>query len=265
VDADLVLVPVSVVDRGNHPVTGLEKENFRVFDNGVERTITHFAMEDEPVAVGLVYDHSGSIGRALGLEAQASSWFLRISNPEDHFFLVLFARNPVLAIPLNRAPEPVQNRVLTLHSAGSTALNDAIVLGLNELKKSTLSRRALLVLSDGGENNSRYSKTELKRIVGESDALIYAIGVDSFEANFPHLRWMAELSGGRAIPANPRELPDVAAKIANEMRNRYVLGFAPGAHQRDGRYHSLRVKVVPPRGLPALRAHWRQGYYATQE
>ena len=261
-DTNLVLVPVAVLDRRNHPITGLEKENFRVFDEGVERPIGTFAMEDEPVAVGLVFDHSGSIGGGMGLETRVTHWFFRTSNPEDRYFLVLFSSNPVLAIPLTPSPEQVQNRIITLRSSGSTALVDAVVLGLDELKKTRLTRKALLVVSDGGENNSRYSKTELKRILAETDALVYAIGINTSQADFPFLRWMAELSGGRALPAEPNELPDIAAKIGVELRNRYVLGFSCSDVQRDGKYHSLRVEIVPPRGLPAMKAAWRRGYYA---
>ena len=262
-DANLVLVPVAVVDHHNHPVIGLEKENFRVFDSGVERPITHFAMEDEPVAVGLVFDRSGSVGRVIAMEARATNWFLRTSNPEDRYFLIEFASRPEVTLPLTPSSEEVQNRIITGIPGGSTALLDAVVLGLHELKKSNLSRKALLVVSDGGENNSRYSKTDLKRILAESDALIYAIGVDTYEADFPCLRWMAELSGGRALPATRgQDLPDIAAKIGIELRNRYVLGFSPGEGQRDGKYHALQVKLIPPRGLPPLKATWRRGYYA---
>jgi Ca-activated chloride channel homolog len=257
-----VLVPVAVVDRQNHPATGLEKENFRVFDDGVERAISFFAMENEPVAVELVFDHSGSVDGGMRLERGVAHWFLGASNPQDEHFLVLFASRPVLGIPLTPSPEEIQSRILTTIPTGSTALLDAVVLGLHEVRKSNLSRKALLVISDGGENNSRYTKGELKRMVAEGDALIYASGIDTFQANFPLLRWMAELSGGRAFPATLRDMPDIVSKIGTELRNRYVLGFSYGDLPRDGRHHSLRVQLVPPRNLPPLRAFWRRGYFA---
>jgi Ca-activated chloride channel family protein len=170
VDSNLVLVPVSVMDGRDHPVTGLERENFRVFDDGVERAITSFAMEDEPVALGLIFDRSGSVSGIRRNEAETTRLFLKTSNPEDEYFLVVFSSRPELAVPLTSGNEEVRYHVLATKWGGATALYDGVILGLNELKKSKLHRKALLVVSDGGENNSRYSRLELKRIMEESDA-----------------------------------------------------------------------------------------------
>ena len=259
-DSNLVLVPVAVVDQHNHPVTGLAKENFRVFDNGTERPISDFAMEDEPVAVGLVFDHSGSVGRAIGPEAAATRLFLETSNPDDEFFLVIFASHPEVTLPLTHDPGKVQSRVFRIKSGGFTALNDAVILGLHELEKSNLKRKALLVVSDGGENNSRFSHGDLRRRVEESDALIYSICFDSRDTDLPLMKSMAELSGGRAFPASGWDLADVAAKIGLELRNRYVLAFSATGIPRDGKIHNLRVQLVPPRGMPSLKASWRRSY-----
>lgn len=259
-DSNLVLVPVAVVDQHNHPVTGLAKENFRVFDNGVERAISDFAMEDEPIAVGLVFDHSGSVGRSVGPEARATRLFLETSNPNDEFFLVIFASNPEVTLPLTRDAGEIQNRVFRIQSGGWTALYDAVVLGLHELEKSNLKRKALLVVSDGGENHSRFSHRELQTRIEESDALIYSIVFDTHATDFPLMKWMAELSGGRAFEASMGGLDDIAAKIGLELRNRYVLGFSANGVPRDGRLHSLRVQIVPPRGMPPLKASWRRSY-----
>jgi VWFA-related protein len=165
---------------------------------------------------------------------------------------------------LTNGNEEVQYRVLTTKWGGATALHDGVILGLNELKKSHLSRKALLVVSDGGENNSRYTHRELERIVEESDALIYAIGFPSDQANFPLLKWMAELSGGRFIPAQLQDMADVAAKVALELRNRYILGFPADEIPRDGKLHSLRVQLIAPHGMPALKASWRRSYLAPE-
>jgi len=262
VDSDLILVPVAVVDQQNHPVTGLTQENFRVFDDGAERSVTTFAMDDEPVAVGLVFDHSGSVMRVMRNESVATHTFLRISNPADEYFLVEFASKPELAVPMSKGNEEVQYRILTMKSGGLTALHDAVILGLNELKKSTLKRKALLVVTDGGENHSRYSRKELEDVVNESDALIYAIAFHTGDSNFELLKWMTELSGGRMFPADPQDMPDIAAKIGLELRNRYVLGFAAGQIPRDGKIHSLRVQLIPPHGMPPLKASWRRSYRA---
>jgi VWFA-related protein len=272
VDTNLVLVPVTVCDPMNRPVTGLEKENFRVLENNVEQTITHFAMDDEPVAVGLAFDVSGSMGAKLGMSRLAAGAFFRLANPEDEFFLILFDDRPRLVVPLTQDTGEIKSQITFTSSKGSTALVDAVVLGLHELKKSKLTRKALLIISDGGENNSRYNDRELRDLVRESDALIYAIGVfggggrtrEEYEGP-RYLTGMVEQSGGRMLPAAANELPDIAAKIGIELRNRYILGYSPANQQRDGRYHPVQVKVAPPRGLPPLKAFWRRGYYAPSD
>jgi VWFA-related protein len=275
VDTNLVLVPVTVCDPLNRPVTGLEKEHFKVFDDRVEQTVTHFAMDDEPVAVGLVFDISGSMGPKLRLSRMAAAAFFKTANEEDEFFLVEFNDQPKMVVPLTRDVEEIQNQLTFAQSKGRTALLDAIFLSLHEMKKSTKNKKALLIISDGGDNSSRYTEGEVKNLVRESDVLIYAIGVfeaDNARGRTPEeaagpglLNEVAEQTGGRHFPATPSELPDIAAKIGVELRNRYVLGFSPTAQQRDGRYHHVQVKVVPPRGLPPLHAYWRLGYYAPAE
>ena len=275
VDTNLVLVPVTVCDPLNRPVTGLEKEHFKVFDDRVEQTVTHFAMDDEPVAVGLVFDISGSMGPKLRLSRMAAAAFFKTANPEDEFFLVEFNDQPKMVVPLTQNVEEIQNQLTFAQSKGQTALLDAIFLSLHEMKKSTKNKKALLIISDGGDNSSRYTEGEVKNLVRESDTLIYAIGVfegDSVRGRTPEeaagpglLNEVAEQTGGRHFPASPSELPDIAAKIGVELRNRYVLGFSPTAQQRDGRYHRVQGKVVPPRGLPPLHAYWRRGYYAPAE
>ena len=273
IDSNLVLVPVSVCDPMNRPVTGLEREHFKVFDDKVEQTVTHFAMEDEPLAVGLVFDTSGSMGSKLRRSRMAASAFFRTANPEDEFFLVEFNDQPKLATPLTRDYEEIQNQLAFAPSRGRTALLDAILLALHEMKKSTKSRKALLVISDGGDNCSRYTETEVRSRVRESDVLIYALGIfepDGARGRSPEelagpglLSEIAEQTGGRHLPVEDlNELPDIAAKIGIELRNRYVLGYSPPDRPRDGRYHHVQVKLVPPHGLPTLKAFWRLGYYA---
>jgi Ca-activated chloride channel family protein len=270
VDADLVLVPVTVCDPMNRPVTGLEKQHFRVFDNNVEQKVTEFSMDDAPVAVGLVFDTSGSMGPKLRLSRQAANAFFKTTNPEDQFFLVEFSDKPKLVVPLTRSPQQVETRLAVAQSRGRTALLDAIVLALHEMKKSECSRKALLIISDGGDNCSRYTEGELKDLVLESDVLIYAIGVygggvSPEEAAGPALlKQLADQTGGRHFAAETNELPDIASKIGIELRNRYLLGFSPTDQQRDGRYHPVQIKLVPPRGLPPLHAYWRRGYYAPE-
>jgi VWFA-related protein len=271
VDTTLILVPVTVNDPINRPVSGLEKENFRVYEDSVEQEITQFAMDDEPVAVGLVFDTSGSMGAKLVTSRLAASQFFRISNPEDEFFLVEFDDSPHLRVSLTHDSGLIENQLTFSRSHGSTALLDAIYLALHEMKNSKKNKKALLLITDGGDNHSRYSEKEVTNMVRESDVLIYSVGVfgggsSPEEAGGPGLlRHISEQTGGRLFEAIPAELPDVAKKIGIELRNRYILAYSPKNQQRDGKYHKITVKVVPPRGLPKLNAHWRLGYNAPVE
>jgi Ca-activated chloride channel family protein len=275
IDTNLVLVPVTVCDPLNRPVTGLEKEHFRVFEDKIEQTITHFSMDDEPVAVGLVFDVSGSMGPKLVKSREAAAAFFKTANPEDEFFLIEFNDSPRLSVPLTTNVEEIQNRLTFSQSKGRTALLDAIMLALTEMRRSKKNRKALLIISDGGDNSSRYTENEVRNVVRENDTLIYAIGV--FEGGGGRMRTpeeaagpgllseLCEQTGGRHLPAETSELPDISAKIGVELRNRYVLGFVPQKQLRDGRYHMLQVRVVPPKGLPTLRAFYRRGYNAPSE
>ena len=277
IDSNLVLVPVAVCDPMNRPVMGLEKEFFRIFDDRVEQTVTHFAMDDEPVAVGLVFDTSGSMGPKLRLARLAAAQFFKTANSEDEFFLVEFNDQPRLVVPLTANPEEIQNQLTFAQSKGRTALLDALALALHEMKRSKKTRKALLIISDGGDNSSRYTEGEVRTMVRENDVLIYAVGVYEAgggrsrsveEAAGPGLlSELTEQSGGRHFPAELSELPDIAAKIGVELRNRYVLGYSPTDGHRDGRYHRVEVKVIPPRELrlPKLVPHWRLGYFAPSD
>jgi Ca-activated chloride channel family protein len=268
VDTNLVLVPVSVNDPLSRPVSGLEKENFRLFEDKIEQPITHFAMDDEAIAAGLVFDTSGSMGGKLNRSRMAAAEFFKIANPDDEFFLVEFDDSPRLVVPLTSNTGEIQNQLAFSRSKGSTALLDAVYLALHEMKRSKKNKKALLVISDGGDNHSRYTVNEVKNIVVESDVLIYAIGVFGGAASVEEaggpglLSHLAEQTGGRLLFATPVELPNVAQKIGIELRNRYILGYSPKNQDRDGKYHRIEVKLIPPRGLPKLRAHWRLGYNA---
>jgi Ca-activated chloride channel homolog len=177
VDSNLVLIPVTVTDPLNRPVTGLDKEHFRVFEDKIEQDISQFASDDAPLAVGLVFDVSGSMGDKLRKSRQAAAQFFRAANPEDEFFLVEFNERPRLAAPLTSNLEEIQNRLTFSQSKGRTALLDAVYLALHEMKKSRKPRKALLILSDGGDNSSRYTVSEVRTLVRESESLIYAIGI----------------------------------------------------------------------------------------
>ena len=276
VDSTLVLIPVTVTDPLNRFVTGLEREHFRLFEDKVEQQVTHFASEDAPLSVGLVFDASGSMGSKLTKSRQAAAQFFKTANPEDEFFLIQFSDRPELAVPFTTNTEELQNRLAFTNSKGRTALLDAIYLAMNQMKKARNPRKAVLVISDGGDNSSRYTQTEIRNVVREADVQIYAIGIfepassrsrTAEELSGPGLLTeMAEQTGGRHFPVeNLNELPDIAAKVGIELRNQYVLGYTPSNTHRDGKYRRVVIKVVQPRGLPPLRAFWRLGYYAPSQ
>jgi VWFA-related protein len=276
VDSTLVLIPVTVTDPMNRFVTGLEKENFKIFEAGKEQDLSQFSSEDAPLSVGVVFDCSGSMGSKLDKSRQAVAQFFKTANPEDEFFLVEFHDSAELVQAFTTSLEEIQNRLTFTQSKGRTALLDAIYLALHEMKKARNPRKALLVISDGGDNNSRYTEGEIKSLVKEADSQIYAIGIyepigarsrTAEELAGPGLLTdIAEQTGGRQYAVeNLNELPDIASKIGVELRNQYILGYAPQNREHDGKYRRVQVKLVEPRGLPPLRAFWRLGYYAPSQ
>jgi Ca-activated chloride channel homolog len=273
VDTTLVLIPVTVTDPLNRFVTGLEKENFRVFEDKSEQQVSQFSSEDAPLSVGVVFDCSGSMGAKLEKSRQAVAQFFKTANPEDEFFLVEFSDRAELAVKFTTNLEEIQNRLTFTQSKGKTALLDGVYLALHHMKKAKNPRMALLIISDGGDNNSRYTESEIKKLVQEADVQIYAIGIfegastrgrTAEELGGPSLlNEIAEQTGGRHFPVeNVNELPDIAAKIGIELRNQYIIGYSPKNRERNGKYRRVQVKLVQPRGLPPLRAFWRMGYYA---
>jgi Ca-activated chloride channel homolog len=273
VDSNLVLIPVTVTDPLNRFVTGLDRENFRIFEDKSEQKVTHFASEDAPLSVGVVFDISGSMGSKLQKSREAVTQFFKTANPQDEFFLVEFNDRPQLVVDFTTHLEEIQNRLTFTQSRGRTALLDAVYMAMHNMKKAKNPRKALLIISDGGDNSSRYTESEVKSRVREADVQIYAIGIFEPVANRGRtpeemagpslLSEIAEQTGGRNFPVdNLNELPDVAAKIGVELRNQYILGYTPTNLERDGKYRRVQVKLVQPRGLPPLRASWRLGYYA---
>ncbi len=273
VDTTVVQIPVTVTDPLNRFVTGLEKEHFRVFEDKVEQKVTYFSSEDAPVSIGVVFDRSGSMGPKLQKSRQAVAQLMKTANPEDEFFLVEFNDRPELVAGFTRDDEEIQNRLTFTESKGRTALLDSVYLAISEMRKAHNPRKALVIISDGGDNSSRYTESEIKNQVREADVQIYAIGV--FEplasrgrtaeelAGPSLLSEIAEQTGGRHFPVeNLSELPDIAAKIGIELHNQYMLGYEPTNREKDGKYRHVQVKLVQPHGLPPLRAFWRLGYYA---
>jgi Ca-activated chloride channel family protein len=264
-DLNLVLVPVTVLDPLARMVTGLEAENFQVFENGVQQKITSFGSEDSPLSIGIVLDTSGSMGGNMVVSRQGVVEFFKSANPEDEAFLVEFSDRPQLVLPFTHNLGKIEEEILTARSKGNTALLDGVTLAVSEMKKATHPRKALILLSDGGDNHSRYTETEVKNRVRESDVQIYAMGIFSGHGDINDdpvlLSRLAELTGGRHFEVGLGDLVDVAAKIGLELRNTYLIGYSPANANRDGKYRSIVVKVVPPRGMPKLSASWRRGYF----
>jgi len=276
VDSTLVLIPVTVTDPMNRFVTGLERENFKIFEDRKEQEISAFSSEDAPLSIGVIFDCSGSMGRKLEKSRLAVSQFFKTANPEDEFFLVQFNDSADMVQPFTRDLEEIQNHLAFTQSKGRTALLDAIYLGLHEMKKAANARKALLIISDGGDNSSRYTEGEIRNLVKEADVQIYAIGIYEPMASRGRtpeeaagqglLTDIAEMTGGRQYPVdNINELPDIAAKIGVELRNQYVIGYRPQNQDHDGKYRKVQVKLIQPRGLPTLRPFYKLGYYAPSQ
>ena len=274
-DTTLVLVPVAVTDKNNRYVLGLEKENFQILEDGASQTITHFSSEDAPLSVGLIVDVSGSIGMKLNTSRQAVSEFLKNLNAEDEAFLVECSDQAEVTLHFTHDAAEIETKLKSATSGGLTALLDAVRLGLDEMKQAKNPRKALLVISDGGDNNSRYTSREVEDLVREADIQIYAMGVfepltfglTASELSGP--RVLSEISGqtgGRALAATgSQDLPRIAARIGLELRNQYVLAYSPSNKERDGKYRKVQVKVLAPEALPDLKARWRLGYYAPSQ
>lgn len=273
VNADLVLVPLTVTDPQNRLVTGLERNNFVLLDNNTQQTIKSFATEDAPLSIGIVLDLSGSMQTKFVRARRALSEFLRTCNPQDEFFVVGFNDRPAILVDYTSDVEDVEARLVMLRPENRTALIDAMYLGVNKLRDSKYQRKALLVVSDGGDNRSRYTQGELTRIVRESEVQIYSIGIfDAYaptaeEQNGPELlHQVSETTGGRLfVVRDVQDLGDIAARISEELRNEYVLGYTPSDRRRDGAWRKLAVRLLPPPGLPELTVHNREGYYAPSQ
>ncbi len=276
VDTNLVLIPVTVTTPLNQFVTGMEKESFRLFEDKVEQEIAYFASFDAPLSIGLVFDASGSMGSKLTKSRQAAAAFFKTANPEDEFFLIQFNERPRLVVPFTHDIEEIQSRLTFTQAKGRTALLDGIYMGLTELRKGKNPRKALLIISDGGDNSSRYTETEVRNLLREADAQMYAMGIfepmgsrgrSAEELAGPGLLHdLAEMTGGRHFAVeNVNDLPDIAAKIGIELRNQYVLGYTSKNQNKDGKYRRVQVRLKQPRGMPPLRTQHRQGYYAPSQ
>jgi Ca-activated chloride channel homolog len=272
-DVNLALVNVTVTDPYNRLVTGLEQDNFRVYEDTIEQEVVSFSSEDVPISIGVIFDFSGSMSNKIDKAREAALEFFKTANPADEFFLVSFNERAELTSTFTNSVEDLQSRMMLTSPKGRTALLDAIYLGLSQMRGAHNAKRALLILSDGGDNHSRYNESDIKRLVREADTQLYAIGIydplgyrnrTPEELNGPSLlSEITELTGGRVFAVEHlNDLPDIASKIGMELRNQYVLGYKPSNQAHDARWRKIKVKLRAPKGLPPLTVYSKTGYYA---
>jgi Ca-activated chloride channel family protein len=273
VDVDLVLVPVTITDPLNRLVTGLDKENFQLFEGNATQEIRTFSSEDAPVSLGVIFDSSGSMSSKMDRAKDAVVEFFKTANPQDEFFMITFSDEPEEVSDFTSSVDEIQNKLVFAVPRRRTALLDAIYMGVSKMRQAKFAKKALLIISDGGDNHSRYTENEIRSLVKEADVMIYAIGIYDRYASAVEERLgpqllsdITELTGGRAFTIdNPNDLGDVATKIGVELRNQYVLGYRPTKVMHDGKWRKIKVKLLPPKGLPPLRVYARTGYYAPAE
>ena len=273
INSNLVLVPVTVTDGQDRLILGLEQQQFHIWDDKIEQVISHFAIEDAPLSIAVVFDSSGSMGPKLRMSRAAVAQFMRAANPEDEFSLVEFSDQARLLAGFTNKTGEIEDKLMFIGSKGKTALLDGLVLAMDEMRHAKHTRKAILLISDGGDNNSRYNVREVKARMREGDVQVYAIGIleplagrsrTIEELQGPQLLDdLAQQTGGRLFEVTDvDDLPNVATRIGAALRNQYMLGYVPASDVRDGKYHHLQVKVTKAKGLPSMRVSCRSGYYA---
>jgi Ca-activated chloride channel family protein len=268
---DLVTVPVTITDHLNRPVIGLDQDNFQLFEDKKPQEIRHFSSEDTPVSIGLIVDMSGSMADKIDRIREAIQQFCDQANPQDEFFMITFADAPMLVTDFTNHSEEILNGMVTARPRGRTSLLDAIYMGIRKMHDARYSRRALLILSDGGDNHSRYSEHDVKSAVKEADVLLYSVGTFDHYVNTQEelmgpelLQSITELTGGKSYTlTNIADLPAMTRAIGIQLRHQYVLAYRPQSKPRDGKWYKISVRLRLPKTLHMfLRVDARTGYYA---
>jgi len=264
VDVNSVRVRVSVSDALNRFVTGLKQEHFELYEDKVKQTIVNFTQQPAPVTLGLVFDVSRSMKPKILKARKNAIQFLEDGDPQDEFLLVLFSDRARVAQQLTHDIRHIQNKISLTTPKGNTALLDAIYIGLDKIQEGTHAKKALIVITDGEDNNSRYSFGEVKEFAREIDCQIYIIGEHGHMGYGESImQQLAKMSGGRVFfPNSINELEYFIELIHSELRNQYILGYIPTNKRKDGSWRKINVKLDPPPGLPKLFLHYREGYYA---
>lgn len=274
---DFVLVPTTVMDATNRPVTELAAGDFAVFEDGKPQRIQVFSREDQPISVGILLDYSASMANKFLFEREAVNQFVRNAHPSDDYFVIAFSDIPHLIADTTQSIDDLQDKLALAVPAGNTSLLDAIYLGVKKLRSAQYQRRALVIISDGGDNHSYYNSKAIRKLAEESDVLIYSIGlfdnmpVPVFKTIEEKLgkRLLTEITdatGGRTIAADHREkLPEIAAAVSRELREQYVLGYRPSSMTHDGKWRKITVRVFSPSSSASpLHAYYKQGYIASE-
>jgi len=272
VDVDLVLLNATVTDSRNRHVAGLTKESFQVWEDKIEQEIQYFSSENVPLSVGIIFDTSGSMQNKLTDARTAASTFLKMGEKEDEYFLVEFSNSPHLVTDFTTEITKLQNRLLLTRAYGMTSLYDAMYLGLERLGHGSNARKALLLITDGQDNHSRYSFSDVKEFAKEHDVQIYAIGIVDDESTKGTsyrgkalLQDLANLTGGRAFfPDSIQELEGICAAIGVDLKTQYVLGYLPSNRLADGKWRKIKVKINRTKGKPSLNVRAKTGYYASR-
>lgn len=273
VKTDLISMTLTVTDLYGRYVSGLTKTAFTAFDNGVEQEITFFSDADAPVSVGILFDISGSMdGQKIVKAKKALERFINTSHPMDEYFLIAFNQRAQLVMDRTRDGDALLRKFTMIKPGGNTALYDAVYLGAERVTRGSHQKRAMIIISDGQDNSSRYNFGEVRRLLKESDVTIYAVGIidggdSASSVGMMGQAFMDELSsvtGGKAFyPQSDVEMDEIFERIALELRHQYSIGYTPKDFTPDGKWRKVRVKVKPPRGLPRLSLRTREGYFAT--
>ena len=270
VDVDLVLVNAAVSDSKGRMVMGLQQDNVRILEDKVEQKVGYFSSEDTPMSIGLIFDATGSMADKISTARDAAASFLRVGNPEDEYFLVTFSQRATLVEPFTTDISRLQNHMLFTPAKGLTPLFDAVYLGLETMKTAKNKRKALLLITDGEDNHSRYSFADIKEFVKEEDVEIFVIGIvnpggdlAAGQSRRVTIEDLAQIGDGEAFfPDSVDQLEDICNKIGLELRNQYMLGYHSTNKAKDGRWRKIRLKINPPTGISYLSVHAKIGYYA---
>jgi Ca-activated chloride channel family protein len=273
INTDLITLTVTVTDTYGRYVSGLNKNAFSVFDEKQPQEITFFSDDDSPVSVGVIFDVSGSMsGDKIKRARDALSKFIQTSHDSDEYFLIAFNSRAQLLLDKTRDGNAVLDKLTFVETKNQTALYDACYLGVEKVQRGVHPKRALLLISDGQDNDSRYTFNELRKLLKESDVVLYGIGILSGSDAGSSMGMegqgvldeLAGVSGGKAFfPRSAAEMDDIFEQIALELRHQYSIGYKPESFTNNGKWHKIKVKVTPPRGLPRLFVRSKEGYYAT--